>query len=868
MQSKFTQKNLRVHFMKIFAATSIFLLATAHFSYAQFKITSSKQQLLKVSNNGNDVGRVSPERNTLTPSPNAVCATYTGALSATDATISVARMGRDGVASTCGAPKTCPGGLPGGAAGNSYDSYTFVNVSGISQCVTATLNNTGTTNQIFAAAYLGSFSPSNVCTNYLADAGSSPAAGASQSFSFTVPIGATVIIIVNSTTVGAFNSYTLSLDGLCAACVPVSFTTQPANASVVCGSSTTFKVVTVGDLPVYQWEYRATATSAWLNVVNGGVYSGANTATLSVTNAPASLTGYQYRVVVSGACSGLDFSAPATLTVTPLIATVSPASTTICTGSIQKLSITNTSPATVVTVNSAAALNITIPDNASTTGITSSLTVAGVPAGVSITSIRVKLNVTHSWVGDLVFVLKAPNGKILNLGYALTGTGGASGTTGLVNTIFASDGVAEFQSGKNPYTATFKADAFDPSTGDPTVPTGPDGFIPNVTTFGELYTAATSTTVNGLWTLALYDYYPDFQTTNKFNNWSIEVTYSAGLAKGVFTSPTTNTLYTDAAGTILYDGTTLINTVYAKPTATGVTSYSVIVNNGLCTTGSLTIPVTVNAPITDTRIIVGNASTCVGGTTFFTATAATGTGVSNQWKVSTDNGVTFTNVVNGGVYSGATTSKLTITGATITMNNYKYKDSLFVTACGSSIVSDVATLTVNPNPVVTISAPLTRLNPNLTTTITANVTPNPAATYTFFRNGVAVPNTTGNKLLVNVDNLGSYTVSVNDVNGCNGVSSELVISDTANSTLFIYPSPTSGPFQVRYFGLNPLAEVPGLINIYDSRGVRVLSKSYSVIRNAYTRLDVDLTNYSRGLYRVELIDSKGNRIKTGSVLVL
>lgn len=43
-----------------------------------------------------------------------------------------------------------------------------------------------------------------------------------------------------------------------------------------------------------------------------------------------------------------------------------------------------------------------------------------------------------------------------------------------------------------------------------------------------------------------------------------------------------------------------------------------------------------------------------------------------QWQVST-NGVNWTNVSNGGVYSGATTSALTISGASAGMNGYEYR---------------------------------------------------------------------------------------------------------------------------------------------------------------------------------------------------
>ncbi|RYE12027.1 MAG: hypothetical protein EOP51_32280, partial [Sphingobacteriales bacterium] len=374
-----------------------------------------------------------------------------------------------------------------------------------------------------------------------------------------------------------------------AQCVPASITTQPTSQTIACAANATFTVGLAGSLPTAYWQYRATATSPWLPVPNAAPYSGVNTNTLTITMAPSTLNGYQYRAVYQGACTGVDFSSPATLTVNPLVAAVtkSPAGN-VCLGSVQQLSISNTQPATIVTFASAPALNITIPDDGSTTGVSNVIAVSGIPAGVLITDIKIKMNLTHSWAGDMVVAVKAPNTNVLNLAYALNGTGGAGPTTAFLPT-FSKNATALTTTGTDPYSGTFAADGYNPTTGDPTVPTGPNGFIPTSTaatrnTFTDLIpTAANSSSLNGNWTLAMYDYFDDFTTTNKFNNWSIEITYTGGLASGVWTSPTPNSLFTDAAATVPYNGTSSVNTVYAKPTTAGVTNYTVVVNNGVCT---------------------------------------------------------------------------------------------------------------------------------------------------------------------------------------------------------------------------------------------------------------------------------------------
>jgi hypothetical protein len=117
------------------------------------------------------------------------------------------RLARDGVPSTCGTPKACPGA--GDAVVRHYDPYTFVNTSSVTQCVTVNITNNCGNNALLSAAYLGSFDPSNVCTNYLADMG---IAAPSFSYSFSVPPGATYVVTVleNSANVGCA-SYSMTV---------------------------------------------------------------------------------------------------------------------------------------------------------------------------------------------------------------------------------------------------------------------------------------------------------------------------------------------------------------------------------------------------------------------------------------------------------------------------------------------------------------------------------------------------------------------------------------------------------------------------------------------------------------------------------
>ncbi len=82
-----------------------------------------------------------------------------------------------------------------------------------------------------------------------------------------------------------------------------------------------------------------------------------------------------------------------------------------------------------------------------------------------------------------------------------------------------------------------------------------------------------------------------------------------------------------------------------------------------------------------------SVSACANGNTSFSVVATNATGY--QWQVNTGTG--FTSIADGGVYSGATTASLTLTGVTASMNSYTYR----VTVSGSTpVTSNAVTLTV------------------------------------------------------------------------------------------------------------------------------------------------------------------------------
>ncbi len=177
-------------------------------------------------------------------------------------------------------------------------------------------------------------------------------------------------------------------------------------------------------------------------------------------------------------------------------------------------------------------------------------------------------------------------------------------------------------------------------------------------------------------------------------------------ASGGFTNPITLSATAGVpAGTTISFGT--------NPVAPGSSSVVTLNNANTLAAGSYVVTINGTASgatpqnVNLTYTITGGAgpvitahpasqAICAGTNTSFSATAA---GATYQWQVSTDGGNTFNNISNTGVYTGVTTSTLTVTGATAVMNNYQYR-AVVSANCGLSN-SNAATLTVNTAPVIT-----------------------------------------------------------------------------------------------------------------------------------------------------------------------
>jgi hypothetical protein len=290
----------------------------------------------------------------------------------------------------------------------------------------------------------------------------------------------------------------------------------------------------------------------------------------------------------------------------------------------------------------------------------------------------------------------------------------------------------------------------------------------------------------------------------------------------------------------------------AFPVGTTVVTVTATDASGNINTCSFTVTVTDSQlPVITTQ--PKDVAGCVSSDAVFTVTATNA--VNYQWQVNTGNG--FSNI------NGATTATLTIPNVSMAMNNYKYR--VLVQGLCSQLVSDQANMTVNPLPTVNITAsPYTALHPGILTAIYATYDHTPGD-FTWYRNNTLLRTTTAPVLAnLDIDSLGTYKVVYKDSKGCQATSNEVTLVADPNFQFFVYPTPNSGQFTVRFY--TQTLGVKRVLRIMDAKGATVFRQEF-VMNSPYHQMPVNLTRNSAGIYYVELHDANGRVLATGSTMV-
>ena len=513
-------------------------------------------------------------------------------------------------------------------------------------------------------------------------------------------------------------------------------TTNPTSQTVDAGQTTSFTAAASDGNPTpttVQWEVNT--GSGFTNLSNSGVYSGVTTDSLTIAGATAGLNGAQYQAVFSNAAALSSTTTPATLTVdyAPTVTSI-PRSVTVDAGQTATFtaSASNGNPTPT-----------TVQWQVSTNGGTTFSPIAGATS-----STLSLINTTATQNGS---EYEAVFSNAAGLGATTTP---ATLTVDYAPTVMSSPSSVTVDAGQ---TATFTATA---SNGNPTTSTvqwqvstdGGNTFTP--------ISGATSTTLSLTNTSAAQngsDYEAVFSNAAGFTATTTPATLTVDYAPTVTSSPSSVTI--DAGVTTSFtatanDGnptptsvqwqvntgsgfTNLSNTgVYSGVTTdtltiTGVTSalsgaqYQAVFSNaaGLSAT---TTPATLTvdyAPTVTTN--PSNVTINAGQTATFTAAATGNPAATVQWQANTGSG--FTNLSNGGGYSGVTTNTLTITGVSSGLNGAQYL-AVYTNSVGIA-TTNTALLTVDYAPTVTSNPTSTTVNAGQTATFTASASNgNPTST--------------------------------------------------------------------------------------------------------------------------------------------
>jgi len=295
---------------------------------------------------------------------------------------------------------------------------------------------------------------------------------------------------------------------------------------------------------------------------------------------------------------------------------------------------------------SSGTISVSVPD-ASAAGATHTIPV-NLPTGAVINNMRVTMNMTHTWISDMVINLKAPNGQILNLFNQHGGSG-----DNLVNTVVSSTGTTAFSSGSAPFTGTFAATA---ASGQ-----GPTGNVSNAANFAALYS-----TPNGNWVLAMRDLFGG--DLGVLTSWSISIDYTV---QGTFG---TNMNWTNST-----------TSIGLGASGTGNIPSFTAVNNG-------SAPVT--STVTVTPVYFNGGTSCPGTPTTFTYTVnptATVNAVANQvFCAGSLSTVNFSGNATGTVYSWTNSNTAIGLAASGTGN-------LSFTPTNTGTTPIIATITVTPS---------------------------------------------------------------------------------------------------------------------------------------------------------------------------
>jgi hypothetical protein len=795
----------------VFSSTET--LAGINSDLATFGVNSYDMATLNLNNNGG------PNYNyTVTPPPTNIIS-YSGTpYCSNGGTATVTNTGTLGGAysSTAGLSiNTATGAinLAASTAGTYMVTYTIA-ASGSCTLFTATTMVTITAAPSATISYTGSPYCSNVATASVTRIGT---AGGTYSSTTGLSINITTgEINIATSTAGTYTvTYSIAASAGCA----LYTTTTSITITTAPGATISYGILPFcsnsGTANVFR-----TGTSGGTYTSTSGLSINGSTGAVALATSTAGTYLVTYTVTAAGGCAVFSTTAPITINAAPNV-TISYASSPYCSNvAIATVTRVGTSGGTYtstagLTINAATGEVNIATSTAGTYSVTYSVAAAG---GCALFSTTTNITITAAPTATIAYTasLYCSNSGTANVIRTGTNGGTYSSTTGL---------------------------SINPTTGDVTLATSTAG------TYTVTYTVAAaggcaiySTTTSLIITAA-----PN-ATINYPNN-----PYCQALAiVPVARTGTTGGVYSSTTGLSINPNLGAVD-LSASIAGTYVVTYTVAANAG-CAMYTTTTTIGINdrsvAPTgasASTTLICGNS-----GTVNLTANGGTlGTGAMYKW------------------YTGSCGGTLIGTGATLNNIDINTTTTYFVRiegTCNNTACQSV-TVIVSPKPVVEITvAHPSGATPAAPATVVATVSPVDNYTYLWTKNTTINLNINRDRIVVIANEVGNYTVKVTAPSGCTTTSVNAFVPSAISTTLFIFPNPNNGLFNVSYY--NGTSNLNGrTLSIYDSKAAKVFTQIYNNTV-PYSNMKVDMRGYAKGTYFVVLRDASGKELATGKVQIL
>jgi hypothetical protein len=561
------------------------------------------------------------------------------------------------------------------------------------------------------------------------------------------------------------------------------------------GNSTIFTAVSAGvPSPTLQWQISTNSGGTWSNLADGGNISGATTGSLTISNTTLAQSGEEFQVVATNV-AGNATSTAAVMTVS--LEPVAPAITT---------------PPANTTVNTG--------ENAIFTAVASGTPTPGLQwqistdSGGNWTNLSDGGNVSGSATGTLTFGNVAFDQSGDEFRVVANSTAGNATSSAATVTVFVPPSFSTAPANTTVLVggnATFTAAA----SGVPTptvqwqISTDGGGNWTNLNDGANISGSGTNTlTVSNATLAESGDEFQLVATSNAGNAISGAATLTVALAPAISTQPgnTTAIAGDNATFTAAASGTPAPSLQW-QVSAGGVDPWinlSDDANISGSTTGTLTLSnLTVSQSGQDFRLVAanpgGNATSnaatltvaakvapgvksapssqtvTAGAKASFTASFTGTPAPTLQWQFSTNAGKSWTNLANGGAYSGVTTGTLSVSGTTTAMSGTQFR--LMATNSAGTLDSAAVTLTVNAPvvaPKITTQPKALSVKKGAKATFTVKASGTAPLTYQWMfnkkslKNGGGISGATTVTLTISkaaTSNGGAYTVKVTNKAG-------------------------------------------------------------------------------------------------------